>query len=210
MKINMKRYILFITALAFLVVPLALSNVSPVGAVPICPDGEPVGSDGSCDTGMRRTCYNKWNGESPLKDSDKAKEYTKSGCDTADGGSCTSKTVTKDGKKHLEISCKKPTDTSSSANLDGYTDPAVDAQCTGSKCDIIDNFVNPAIRLLSVLVGIAAAAGIIIGAIQVSTSAGDPQKAANGKNHIRNAIIALVTYVLLFVVLNWLIPGGAL
>jgi hypothetical protein len=160
---------------------------------------------------MNKPCYDKWDGTSPLKDSDKAKEYAKSGCDKSDGGSCTSKTVTKDGKKRIEISCKKSFTGSSSGSSDGYIDEAANStSCTQDSCDIIDKFINPLIKVLSVLVGIAAAIGIIVGAIQYSTSAGDPQKATNGKNHIRNAIIAIVAYVLLFVVLNWIIPGGIL
>jgi hypothetical protein len=93
----------------------------------------------------------------------------------------------------------------------GVTDPAFgNTSCTPTKCTFIDSYVNPFIKLLSVVVGIVAVIAIIFGAIQVSTSAGDPQKAANGKNHIRNALIGLVAYALLGVFLNWLIPGGVL
>lgn len=155
-------------------------------------------------------CYQDWNGETPKQGSNKEKNYKESGCDKSNDGNCKTDTIKRDGEKYTKITCNKPAgSTSGSTSIDGYTDEAATSEaCTEDGCDIIDKFINPFIRVLSVLVGIAAAMGIIIGAIQVSTSAGDPQKAANGKNHIRNAIIAIVTYVLLFVVLNWLIPGG--
>lgn len=196
----MKRFLLTVTALALVgVFGLTALTVGTASATTI--------GEAGVDT---KACFDDWNGKKLEVGKAKEKEYKETNCAKSKGGNCSSETVKQGGKDFLKITCKKPANIDSGANLDGYTDPAVDAQCTGSKCDIIDNFVNPAIRLLSVLVGVAAAIGIIIGAIQVSTSAGDPQKAANGKNHIRNAIIALVTYVLLFVVLNWLIPGGAL
>lgn len=198
--INMKRFLHTVTA-------LALMSAFAFPALTIGSGSATTIVDGGVD---KQGCFDDWNGKKLEVGKAKEQEYKDSNCAKADGGNCSSEKVTQGGKDFLKITCKEPADIDSGANLGGYTDPAVDAQCTGSKCDIIDNFVNPAIRLLSVLVGIAAAIGIIIGAIQVSTSAGDPQKAANGKNHIRNAIIAIVTYVLLFVILNWLIPGGVL
>jgi hypothetical protein len=98
---------------------------------------------------------------------------------------------------------------STGAGNGGITDPAfATGGCSGANCTFIDAYINPFIKLLSALVGIVAVIFVIFGAIQVSTSAGDPQKSANGKNHIRNAIIGMVAYVLLFATLNWLLPGG--
>jgi hypothetical protein len=98
-----------------------------------------------------------------------------------------------------------------SSNTPNVSDPALasaQAECGKQACNIIGKFVNPFIQLLTALVGVAVVIGIVWGAIQVITSAGDPQKAASGKNHIRNALIAVVGYVLLFGALNFLIPGG--
>lgn len=86
------------------------------------------------------------------------------------------------------------------------SDPAT--KCTVESCDIINNLVNPAIFLFSGLVGLVVALSIIIGAIQYSSSAGDPQKAAKGRDRIKNAIIALVAYIFLFAFLSFIIPGG--
>lgn len=76
--------------------------------------------------------------------------------------------------------------------------------------DLVKNYVNPFIKLLTALVGIAVVIGIIYGGIEYAMSAGDPQKAAVGKNRIRNAIIGLVAYVLTLAFLNFIIPGGIL
>ncbi len=64
------------------------------------------------------------------------------------------------------------------------------------------------INILSALVGIVVIAVIIIAGIQYSSSGGNPQQAAESKKRIVNAMIALIAYFMLFVVLQWLIPGG--
>jgi hypothetical protein len=81
--------------------------------------------------------------------------------------------------------------------------------CTNlQQCSLIYDYVDPFIDFLSALVGVAVVASIVIGGIQYSSSAGDPSKASAAKNRIRNAIIALVTFLLLYAILNFLIPGG--
>ena len=91
--------------------------------------------------------------------------------------------------------------------------------CTpGSNCSdnnppetcLITTYVNPAILLLSSLVGVLVVASIIQGAIQYITSEGDPGKAAGGKKKITNAIIGLVAFLLLFAFLQFILPGGVL
>lgn len=77
-----------------------------------------------------------------------------------------------------------------------------------SKCDLITKYINPFIKFISALFGLIVVISIIIGGIQYGSSAGDPQKAAAARNRIRNAIIALVTYIFLLSLLNFLIPGG--
>lgn len=76
--------------------------------------------------------------------------------------------------------------------------------------DLFKRYINPAIAVLSFGVGLAVTIGIIAGSMQYISSAGDPQKAAAGKKHIWSAIFALIAYLLLFALLNFLIPGGLL
>lgn len=74
--------------------------------------------------------------------------------------------------------------------------------------DFVAKYLNPFIKFLSAVVGLAVAIGVIVGGIEYATSAGDPQKAASGKKHIVNAFFALVVYALSLSILNFLIPGG--
>ena len=78
---------------------------------------------------------------------------------------------------------------------------------SASTC-LFGKYINPFVNLLAALVGLAVVGGIIYGGILFSSSAGDPQKAAQGKEHIRNALIALLAYILLYTFLQFLIPGG--
>lgn len=77
-----------------------------------------------------------------------------------------------------------------------------------TKCDLITKYVDPLVNALTALVGVAVVVSIIIGGIQYSSSEGDPGKASAAKNRIKNAIIALVAFILLYSFLNFLIPGG--
>lgn len=77
-------------------------------------------------------------------------------------------------------------------------------------CDLIKKFVQPFIDFLSALVGVAVVISIVIGGMQYGSSGGDPQKVTAAKNRIRNSIIALITFIFLLSLLNFLIPGGLL
>jgi hypothetical protein len=89
-------------------------------------------------------------------------------------------------------------------------DPAADpdAVCDKDSCDLILKYVNPLISLLSVSFGLIAVISIIIGGIQYTSSAGDPQKVTKAKHRISLTIIAIVAYFFLYAFLQFLIPGG--
>ena len=55
---------------------------------------------------------------------------------------------------------------------------------------------------------IAVVGGLIYGAIVISSASGDQTKMKGGIAIIRNAIIALVLYFLMYAGLNFVIPGG--
>lgn len=65
-------------------------------------------------------------------------------------------------------------------------------------------------NILSGLVGIVIVIMIAYGGIQYSASKDNPQEAAAAKDKIRNAVIALVFYIFVFALLQYLIPGGVL
>ncbi len=83
---------------------------------------------------------------------------------------------------------------------------------TGSETDatgcLFAKYINPVIATLSVLAGIAVVIGIIMGGIQYSSSAGDPQKAAKGKSTITKALVGLVSFLFLYSALQFFSPGG--
>lgn len=81
---------------------------------------------------------------------------------------------------------------------------------TTTNCDIITKYVSPLVELLAAGVGVAVVISIVIGGIQYGSSGGDPQKVTAAKNRIRNAIVALIAFIFLFALLNFLIPGGLL
>lgn len=77
-----------------------------------------------------------------------------------------------------------------------------------SGCDLVNNYVNPFINLLSIAFGLIAVISLILGGIQYSTSQGDPQKSAQAKSRISNTLLAIFAYLFLYAFLQFLIPGG--
>lgn len=90
-------------------------------------------------------------------------------------------------------------------NLDAPT--CSDKTAAGVGC-IKKKYVAPTVKALTALVALAVVIGVIVGGIQYSTSAGDPQKAAAAKAKITKALVALVVYIFLFAILQFIIPGG--
>lgn len=80
--------------------------------------------------------------------------------------------------------------------------------CDDKQCDLVALYVNPAIQLLSITVGLVVAASLIMGGIQYTTSSGDPQKTSAAKGRIQNTLMAFLAYAFLYAFLNFLIPGG--
>jgi len=49
---------------------------------------------------------------------------------------------------------------------------------------------------------------IVVAGIQYTTSQGNPQKTAEAKNRLVNAIIGLAMFIFAVALLNYLVPGG--
>lgn len=88
------------------------------------------------------------------------------------------------------------------------------ADCNAKEDDDCLN-KNPLVRLtktiinvLSALVGIVAVAVIIMGGMQYSSAGGNPNATSAAKKRITNAVLAVVAWIFLYALLNWLIPGG--
>lgn len=107
----------------------------------------------------------------------------------------------------------------------GYTTPTVDTACNikgdcanstaytfnnKNKNVSIRDVAVEILKFLSVAVGLAVVGGIAAGGIVYSTAQGSPGKTQSGIKIITNSVIALVLYLLMFAILQFLIPGGIL
>lgn len=63
---------------------------------------------------------------------------------------------------------------------------------------------------LSVLVGIVVVMMLVVGGIRYASASNNPQAVASAKQHISNALLALVLYLFMFAFLQWIVPGGIL
>ena len=71
-------------------------------------------------------------------------------------------------------------------------------------------YITPAVNVLSVLVGVIVVLSIIAGGLQYSASGADPGKVTAAKKRISNAILALIGFLFLSALIQWLVPGGIL
>jgi len=86
-----------------------------------------------------------------------------------------------------------------------------DDDCIGEgDTNPIFEYLGAIVRFLSVGVGVVVTAMIVVGGIQYSTAGGNPQSVEAAKSRIYNAIIALVLYIFMVGILNFLVPGGVL
>lgn len=79
-----------------------------------------------------------------------------------------------------------------------------------SKTDIIFTWLTGIIRFLSAGVGIAVVGGIVYGGILYATARDNSNQTQKAVVIITNAVIGLILYILMFAILNFLIPGGIL
>ena len=86
--------------------------------------------------------------------------------------------------------------------------PPSSASCNSSGCDLITEYLQPTINLLSGVVGIIVVISLILAGIEYSTSEGDPQKSAKAKRRITNTLFALIAFFFLYAFLQFLVPGG--
>jgi hypothetical protein len=109
--------------------------------------------------------------------------------------------------------CAHPSATNSSCvqcDNGSCTDSAAtpNANCSKEECDLVANYINPTINLLTLVFGLVAVISIIMGGIQFSTSGGDPQKSAAARGRIEKTIFAIFIYAFLYAFLEFLVPGG--
>jgi len=79
--------------------------------------------------------------------------------------------------------------------------------CDSKDTAIMDVIIN-IFNWLSIGVGTVVIIFVIIGAIQYTSAAGNSDKAKKALDMIKNAVIALFLYLIMWALLNYLIPGG--
>ncbi len=83
------------------------------------------------------------------------------------------------------------------------------APCSGKDyCDFVNNYINPALNFLAVGFGLIVTITIVVSGIQYITSGGDPQGVNAAKKRIFNAVGALLLFIFMWALLQWLVPGG--
>ena len=97
-----------------------------------------------------------------------------------------------------------------SSSCSGVTlsSPLTGNNCASGSQGVIFAYLDMVIQFLSGLVGVFIVLMLIIGGVQYITSAGDPGAVKAAKSRITNAIIGLVLFIMMFAILNFLIPGG--
>jgi len=76
-------------------------------------------------------------------------------------------------------------------------------------CGII-NVIVTGVRILTSLVGVVVVVMIAVGGIQYALARDNPQAVAAAKGRIVKAILALVLYLMIFGLLQWIVPGGVI
>ena len=86
----------------------------------------------------------------------------------------------------------------------------IDLGCLGKKGNLgaIEDLALAIVRLLTYGVGIVLVGSIIYAGITYSASTGNPEQTQKAKNRVRDAIIALVFYLLIGALMQFLVPGG--
>ncbi len=76
------------------------------------------------------------------------------------------------------------------------------------KTNVIYIYLKAIINFLAIGVGLAVAVSIAIGGFGYITSEGNPQKLSAAKNRLFHAVMALILFILMYALLQFLIPGG--
>lgn len=86
----------------------------------------------------------------------------------------------------------------------------IDLGCLGEKGKLgaIEDLALALVRLLTYGVGIVLVGSMIYAGIMYSASQGNPETTSKSKNRIRDAVVALIFYLLIGALMQFLVPGG--
>lgn len=95
-------------------------------------------------------------------------------------------------------------------NGDGKTDAQDHCVKAGNSVDTnpIITYLKAIINFMAIGIGLVTAISIIIGGFQFMASKGNPQTIQAAQKRIWNGVIAIVLFVFMYAILNFLVPGG--
>lgn len=64
------------------------------------------------------------------------------------------------------------------------------------------------INIMSAGIGVLAVGGIAYGSVMYASAGGNPEKSKKARLMITNVVVGLLMYILMFALLNYLVPGG--
>lgn len=76
--------------------------------------------------------------------------------------------------------------------------------------DVITSMMVTVVNFIAAGVGIAVVGGIVWGALRYASANGNAAQAQQGVTVIVNAVIGLVLFILMYALVNFLVPGGVL
>lgn len=80
--------------------------------------------------------------------------------------------------------------------------------CSSGDHNALFDVLGIGLQIITYGVGSAAVIGVIIAAYQYITARDNPQKVAVAKNRLLQIIIGLVIWVMIWAILQFLLPGG--
>ncbi len=84
----------------------------------------------------------------------------------------------------------------------------VDVAKGGTENNGVWSLLLTAINILTAGVGLAAVAGIVYASILYTTAGGNAEQTKKALEFIRNVVIGIIAYAVMFSFLNFIIPGG--
>lgn len=85
---------------------------------------------------------------------------------------------------------------------------SIDYGCNSGDGNGIMQIFLVAVNFLAIGVGIAVVGGIVFGALRYSSANGNASQAQQGITYIINSVIALVLFIFMYAIINFLVPGG--
>lgn len=119
---------------------------------------------------------------------------------TAEPGKC--------GKNYIELSVPIEDGPDAGSEADNCLQKQKEGE--GLNENPIFKYMGTIIRFLSAGVGVVVMLMIVISGIQYITSSGNPDAVAGAKKRLTNAVLALVLFIFMAAILNFLVPGGLL